>query len=60
MICATASGCVTYGSPDLRVWPSWACGGELVRAADHGQVRGGIVAGDFGEDLIELMHHDAR
>ena len=25
MICATASGCVTYGSPDLRVWPSCAC-----------------------------------
>ena len=25
MTCATASGCVTYGSPDLRVWPSCAC-----------------------------------
>ena len=24
MMYATDSGCVTYGSPDFRVWPSWA------------------------------------
>ncbi len=23
-ICATATGCVMYGSPLLRFWPSWA------------------------------------
>ena len=33
--------------------------GELVGAADQREVGAGIVTGDFGEDLIELVHHGA-
>ena len=56
MIRATASGCMTYGSPDLRVWPSCACAANSYARRTIVEVCGGVVPGDLRQDLVELVH----